>query len=189
MCVKTGAPSPKGRFRPMKSGLFDFDARPSFWIETEKDFGRNGIDGEENVSPCESRRTHILSKYARKVREFEIVIAGWNFDAHGLCESKSALSVSYNKLFSVRGTIQEAPLCFYYNKSASTVPNRPFPSKDGQSRVSGTNRVQALSSMRSAAVSSGSESEHDMNSNITARSNRRVTARWNRARPLPSSRR
>ena len=86
----------------MKSGFFDFDARPSFWIETEKGFGENRAGGGENVSLRESRRTHILSKYARKVREFEIIIAGWNFEAHGLCESKSALSVSYNKLFSVR---------------------------------------------------------------------------------------
>ena len=51
MCVKTPSSAWRQLFRPMKSGLFGFDARPSFWIETEKDFGRNGIDGEENVSP------------------------------------------------------------------------------------------------------------------------------------------
>ena len=90
MCVKTPTPAGRQLFRPMKSGLFDFDARPSFWIETEKGFGENRAGGGENVSLRESRRTHILSKYARKVREFEIIIAGWNFEAHGLCESKSA---------------------------------------------------------------------------------------------------
>ena len=92
MCVKTPTPAGRHRFRPMKSGLFDFDARPSFWIETEKDFGRNGIDGEENVSPWERHRTHISSKYARKVGDFKVVIKALNFKAHGLCESKSARS-------------------------------------------------------------------------------------------------
>ena len=109
MCVKTPTPVERHRFRPMNSGLFDFDARPSFWIETEKDSGRNRAGGGENVSLRESRRTHILSKYARKAMDPKVVIKALNFEAHGLCESKSALSVSYNKLFSVHWTIQNLP--------------------------------------------------------------------------------
>ena len=89
-CVKTPSSAWRQLFRPMKSGLFDFDARPSFWIETEKDFGRNGANDGETASPRERHRTHISSKYARKAQGFEVVIKALNFEAHGLCESKSA---------------------------------------------------------------------------------------------------
>ena len=53
---------------------------------------------------------------------FERVIVGRDFDARVRDESKSALSVSYNKLFSVRWTMQEAPL-----RSIITNPPLQFP--------------------------------------------------------------
>ena len=37
-----------------------------------------------------SQKNDISSKYARKVDDFNVVIKALNFDAHGLCESKSA---------------------------------------------------------------------------------------------------
>ena len=109
----------------MKSGLFDFDAHPSFWIETEKDFGRNGANDGETASPRERHRTHISSKYARKAMDLEAVFKALNFEAHGLCESESALSVSHNKLFSVRGTIQNVPLHLIITNPSSYGSHQP----------------------------------------------------------------
>lgn len=108
ICVKTPSSAWRQLFRPMKSGLFDFDARPSFWIETEKDFGRNGANDGETASPRERHRTHISSKYARKAQGFEVVIKALNFEGHGLCESKSARSGTRTRTYSRTADFESA---------------------------------------------------------------------------------